>query len=41
VLSLGFGIAIATDDLTWLSALIQFPRDAARLSGGWRPLLAE
>lgn len=39
-LPLAFGLIIVTNDLIWLPAFILFARDAARLSGGWRSLLA-
>ena len=39
-LPLAFGLTIVTNDLLWLPAFIGFARDAARLSGGWRSLLA-
>ncbi len=39
-LPLAFGLTIVTNDLIWLPAFIGFARDAARLSGGWRALLA-
>jgi small multidrug resistance pump len=39
-LPVAFGLTIVTNDLIWLPAFILFARDAARVSGGWRSLLA-
>jgi hypothetical protein len=35
-----FAATIVTNDLVWWPAFALLPRDAARLRGGWRPLLA-
>ena len=38
-LPLAFGLTLLTNDLIWWPAFGLFLRDAARLSGGWLPLL--
>jgi hypothetical protein len=39
-LPLAFGLTILMNDCLWWPAFIGFLREASRLSGGWRPLLA-
>lgn len=38
-LPLAFGLTLISNDLIWWPAFTLFLRDAARLSGGWLPLL--